>query len=332
MAPDVVGLVPHEHTHDHLLALPRTKGSSRLPIEVLAAAWFPAAEWEEQPGAEEAARPMAGARFRGVVPQEVARPGVLRLAPGVRVVGPFPLTVPQTQALDLPVGTAEVYAVQIEGVRERGEPGYASEDRDGLGRAFVGGWPEPHELGVVRWMVTAARRSSGAVLVDGSTVLTPDPAASVDLTLFSAQALDPQSALGALRTVISMAQVVGVERSVDGGPQDFVVAGDTPYDGALELRMLRVRAVPQSLAVLEWREYGPYAYRMHWDPADPYDLETERPSGLHLIARSRMRSSLARLAAMLQGRVGGTLVDDGGFVVAPGDLEARLDEAAARRF
>jgi hypothetical protein len=37
---------------------------------------------------------------------------------------------------------------------------------------------------------------------------------------------------------------------------------------------------------------------------------------------------VARLAAMLQGRLAGTLVDDGGFVVRDLDLDERLTPAA----
>ncbi|WP_265520162.1 hypothetical protein [Oerskovia flava] len=328
MASEVVGLVPVEHARDHLLAVPRTPGTARVPLEVLAAGWFPASAWERPPGGEPEVRPMAGARFRGMVSDDVALPGILRLTEGVTVVGPFPLTAPQTQALDLASATAEIYAVTLDEPRDRSGPVQPVDDRDGLGRVFADGWPSETELGVVRWMIAAARRAGGAVVIDGRTHLTPDPSASVDLTLFSAQALDPQSALGVLRTVIATSQITGVEERPDG-PSDYLVTGESSYDGALEMLVQRVQVVPQSLAALEWREYGPFAYRLSWRPSDPYELEAEHPSGVHVIARTRMRASVARLAAMLQGRIGGTLVDEGGFVVGAHDLEERLHPTSA---
>ena len=90
----------------------------------------------------------------------------------------------------------------------------------------------------------------------------------------------------------------------------------------------RVPQVPLALAALDWREHGPHAYRVTWVPQDPYELEVERPTGLHVIARSRARVLVARLAAMLQGRLAGTLVDDGGFVVRDLDLDERLTPTA----
>ncbi|WP_246209386.1 hypothetical protein [Cellulosimicrobium composti] len=322
----VAGLVPDAHAGAHLLALPRSRGAARTPVDALARAWFADAAWTSPPGGGGAARPMAGARFRGVVPDGVVAPGELRLADGARAVGPFPLTPAQTQALDLAAGAAEAFALHVDDPAPRQVPAVA-DDRDGLARAFAAGLPQGLELQVLGWAVAAARRVGGAVVADGRTVLTPDPASGVDLTLYSAQVLGPDDALGVLRTTVPSARVVAVHPRPDG-LAEYVLSGETPYDGAVRLWARRVPQVPLALGALDWREHGPHAYGVTWVPPDPFELEVERPSGLHVIARSRARVLVARLAAMLQGRLAGALVDDGGFVVRDLDLDERLTPAA----
>ncbi|SME88544.1 hypothetical protein L603_003200000270 [Cellulosimicrobium cellulans J34] len=322
----VAGLVPDAHAGAHLLALPRSRGAARTPVDALARAWFADAAWTSPPGGGGAARPMAGARFRGVVPDGVVAPGELRLADGARAVGPFPLTPAQTQALDLAAGAAEAFALHVDDPAPRQVPAVA-DDRDGLARAFAAGLPQGLELQVLGWAVAAARRVGGAVVADGRTVLTPDPASGVDLTLYSAQVLGPDDALGVLRTTVPSARVVAVHPRPDG-LAEYVLSGETPYDGAVRLWARRVPQVPLALGALDWREHGPHAYGVTWVPPDPFELEVERPSGLHVIARSRARVLVARLAAMLQGRLAGALVDGGGFVVRDLDLDERLTPAA----
>ena len=83
-----------------------------------------------------------------------------------------------------------------------------------------------------------------------------------------------------------------------------------------------------ALSRLDWREFGPWSYHVSWQPPEPEELRSEHPSQLHLIARSRVEPSVARIAAALWRAVGGTVVDSGGFIVTPGELQ---DRATARR-
>jgi hypothetical protein len=318
------------YSSDHLLALPRSRGVARPGIEALAQAWYPEAGWVSEPSSGPAERPMAGARFRGVVPDDVRRPGVLRLTEGVEVVGPFVVPAPQSLALDLASSVAELWAVRV-AHRSRERLPAEVDDRDGLARVFVAGLPDDVELRVVRWMVAAARKVGGTLFVDGAVPLAPEPAAAVDLTLYSAQALTPDAALGSLQTVVPGARVVEVVERPDR-LVDFALDGETAYDGALRVVVRKVDVVPAVLGALDWREYGPFAYRMSWVPADSYELEVEEPSGLHLIARSRMRASVARLASVLQGRAAGVLVDDGGFEVTSAEVDERIAAVSTARF
>ncbi|MBD7980704.1 hypothetical protein [Oerskovia merdavium] len=326
----LTGSVPEMYSSDHLLALPRSRGVSRPGIEALAQAWYPEAGWVSEPSSGPAERPMAGARFRGVVPDDVRRPGVLRLTEGVEVVGPFVVPAPQSLALDLASSVAELWAVRV-AHRSRDRLPAEVDDRDGLARVFAAGLPDDMELRVVRWMVAAARKVGGTLFVDGAVPLAPEPAAAVDLTLYSAQALTPDAALGSLQTVVPGARVVEVVERPDR-LVDFALDGETAYDGALRVVVRKVDVVPAVLGALDWREYGPFAYRMSWVPADSYELEVEEPSGLHLIARSRMRASVARLASVLQGRAAGVLVDDGGFEVTSAEVDERIAAVSTARF
>ncbi|MGW6005869.1 hypothetical protein ACWFNS_05450 [Oerskovia enterophila] len=326
----LTGSVPEMYSSDHLLALPRSRGVARPGIEALAQAWYPEAGWVSEPSSGPAERPMAGARFRGVVPDDVRRPGVLRLTEGVEVVGPFVVPAPQSLALDLASSVAELWAVRV-AHRSRDRLPAEADDRDGLARVFAAGLPDDVELRVVRWMVAAARKVGGTLFVDGVVPLAPEPAAAVDLTLYSAQALTPDAALGSLQTVVPGARVVEVVERPDR-LVDFALDGETAYDGALRLVVRKVDVVPAVLGALDWREYGPFAYRMSWVPADPYELEVEEPSGLHLIARSRMRASVARLASVLQGRAAGVLVDDAGFEVTSAEVDERIAAVSTARF
>lgn len=179
----------------------------------------------------------------------------------------------------------------------------------------------------MQWAVATARKVGGGVVVDGRQPLVPDPAGSVNLALYAGQPLPPADVLQMLRSLIATAEVSADRRTTDGSPR-YTLTGGTPYDGSLVVDVDRVDRVPRALAPLDWQDYGPFAYRMSWAPADPYELELERPSGLHAIARARMRASVARLAATLQSRVGGVLVDDGGFVATPDELAGRNDPTA----
>lgn len=326
----LTGSVPEMYSSDHLLALPRSRGVARPGIEALATAWFPEAGWVSEPSSGPAERPMAGARFRGVVPDDVRRPGVLQLTEGGEVVGPFVVPAPQSLALDLASSVAELWAVRV-AHRSRDRLPAEVDDRDGLARVFAAGLPDDVELRVLRWMVAAARKVGGTLFVDGAVPLAPEPTAAVDLTLYSAQALTPDAALGSLQTVVPGARVVEVVERPDR-LVDYALDGETAYDGALRVVVRKVDVVPAVLGALDWREYGPFAYRMSWVPADPYELEVEEPSGLHLIARSRMRASVARLASVLQGRAAGVLVDDGGFEVTSAEVDERIAAVSTARF
>lgn len=253
-------------------------------------------------------------------------PGVMRLGEEHVATGPFEVGEAHLAELEIPAATAEAYSVaRADGLRAvRAAAPTSSNDRDGVARAFPQALPQGEELRVVQWMVAAARKVGGGVVADGRQPLVPDPEASVNLTLYAAHPLMAAEVLPIFRSLIAAAEVSADRPTPDGSPR-YTLVGGTPYDGSLVVDVERVDRVPRALASLDWRDYGPFAYRLGWAPADPYEFELERPSGLHVIARARMRASLARLAVALQSRVAGILVDDGGFIATSDELDARND-------
>jgi hypothetical protein len=317
-------LLPAEHAASHVLVLPEA-ASAALPE--LVGAWFADARWEREPGSATRARRTVGARFRGSE-QAVAEivPGRLRLGAEHRADGPFAVPAEQAAALGVP-GPAHAWVLgRVDGERDaRGPRPSTYDDRDGIVRAFAAGLPVDEELRVVQWAVAVARREGGVVLADGRTRLSPDPASAVDLSLYSAQALPAADLLAVLRSLVATADVESREATPDGAGRCRLV-GSTPYDGALVLTAERAERVPRSLAALDPGRYGPFLYHLAWWPQDPYELQVERPSGVHVIARARMRAMVARLALLVQGRAGGVIVDDGGFVTSVVDVERRTAE------
>lgn len=306
-------VVPEEHASDHVLALPAS-----ADVAVLARAWFADARWVTEPLDAAAAaaqlKPLSGARFRGMVQEASACEGEMSLAPGVVLRGPYPLTAAQTQALDLPSRRASAYAVRVTGAPGRQAPAHHPDPRDELARAFPRGKPAGVELLVARWLVAAARHARGAVLVDGGGVpVVPDPEAAVNLSLFSAYALPAEQALALLRTVLVQARLAGSTTTLDG-PQEYWVRAETPYDGAVTMGFHRAESLPLALSTIPWRDSGPFAYRVRWDPATEDDQGLEHPSQLHAIARTRMAPVVASVTRTLHRAIAGTVVDEGGFM------------------
>ncbi|WP_156044202.1 hypothetical protein [Cellulomonas sp. HZM] len=290
-ASGVFGL-PAELDGMHVLALP-----PGADVVALARAWFGDARWEREPvAAVRVARPMTGARFRGIAVQE-EQPGVqglLRLDEEAALVGPVPL--PATHEH----GPRDLYGLE--------HVGQAALDR------------------AAGWMTATARHVGGLVLpADRVRAIAPDPEARIDLTLWTAIPMTTADVVPLVRPALSGARLspVDVPAPPGGAPQPFTITAAYEYDGAVRLRMHRPRATPVALQAVDWREHGPWAYEVSWQPLEPGELTTETPSPLHVIARQRVAPSIARVTSALWRACGGTVLDGGGFVVTPDELRDR---------
>lgn len=274
----------------------------------LARAWFPDAVWTRRPVSAqvEGVRPMTGARFRGLPAAEpaTAQPGVMRLAAAVDLHGPRAVAQGSTVATGLPPEPADVYELSI-----------AAADGDGAADAARA------------WLVAAARRASGAVVPAGRAgVVVPDGGEPLDLTLWTPMPIAADDAVPLLRPALAGGRL-GEPRTAGArpGPVPFAVAAAFEYDGALAVELTRPERQPPVLASLDWREHGPWAFRVAWSSSP--DVELDPTSPLLAIARGRMRPVVARVVSALWRAAGGTVVDAGGFVVTPDELR---DQASRR--
>ncbi|MBC7292164.1 MAG: hypothetical protein H5T83_12625 [Actinotalea sp.] len=355
--PDVVG--------HHLLLLPADVGHDE--VEVLAASRFPHARWETVPST--VAPRSAGARgLRAPEPP----PGVLRLSRHSTLVGPFTLSTLAAAALGVPTSAGVAYRLQAP-VERGAAPLPGGGDRDGLRRAFPDGLPVRDEERTLGWLLAAARRLGGAVRTAGptaahtrteasptATVLVPDPAAAVDLTVWSDVWLEPEAALAVMRRAVPRAYLnlpapswggpppgTGT-RAVPGGdaldeaqrralhaaaderdiatltqPPPMTAYGclaDLELDGILALEVSGETRLPPVIAAVPWAERGAVAYRVHWEPPDVEELHAERPSLPHKVARGRALPLVAAVARAVHTAVGGEVTDEMEFVVDPADL------------
>lgn len=320
-------------------------------IEALAMSRFPATRWEVPP---EVVRTKGGARLR---------PGTLRTSRHTTVSGPYAPDSADgtTLGFDGPVGM--VYEVLCP--RERGAAPYVGGgDRDGLARVYSQAYPIREEARVASWLVAVARRLCGAVRFDLGDAeprfVAPDPAASVDLTVFSDVWLSPDAALAVCTGVDGSAALAStgtpwqgppasagiVPVESDGpltpeqlaalharaeetdiaalsGPQTLSAYGvevDLGAGGVVSVEVSGVEQLPLVLRGLEWAVDGAIAYQVRWTPDDLADWQREIPSFEHRVARTRALGVVAPLARAVHAAVGGEVVDQDEFLVEPDEI------------
>lgn len=336
----------------HLLLLPNDVGYDE--VEVLAVSRFPHAHWETPPTLVPP-RPVGARAPRLTEPP----PGVLRLSRHSTLVGPFAVDPGAATTLAVPASARVAY--RLHAPVERGAaPLPGGGDRDGLRRAFPAGLPVRDEERTLGWLVAAARRLGGAVRTSTGTVLVPDPAAAVDLTVWTDIWLEPEAALAVVRRAVPRAvlNVPGAswagpppgtgERAVPGADalddaqrralhaaaDDHDIAtltqpppmtgygclADLEIDGMLALEVSGETTLPPVIAAVPWTARGAVAYRVRWEPPDVEELHAERPSLPHRVARGRALPLVTAVARAVHGAVGGEITDEMEFVVDPADL------------
>lgn len=337
----------------HLLALPAE--ATVTDLELLATSRFPRAAWEREPS-ENPPQHTGGAR----APRRTApEPGLLRLSRHTALRGPYAIDPGTAVSLGLP---AAGWGYVVDGLVERGTPPAPwGGDRLGLRRAFPDGLPVRDEARAVDWLLAAARRLAGAVRIAphgerGPTVLVPDPAAAVDLTVWTTVWLAPDAALELVRSVlpaavpnlphpwtgppagIGQAPAKGAEMltpeqraTVHAAAEEHDLAAladpaplhaygiyaDLGIDGTVGLEVTGHPQPPAVVAALEWAAAGAVAYAVSWVPEYEEDLEEERPGVGLRVARQRAARLVEQVVRVLFPRLGGLVTDQMGFAVGP---------------
>lgn len=254
----------------------------RLDLAPLARAWFPEAEWVQAPAADAAP---VGARFRGIAgPRSVA--GRLRLT--------------WTSHLEGPLDHAELEGFDV------GQVGAVhrlrTEDPAPDGR-------------VLEWLRAVARRVGGAVVEAGRPAERFDADSVVDLAVYSPVPVPPEVMLGLLRAVVPAATLTDAPDPSEG-IAPYTIHLPTAFDGSVEMHFSRADEIPLSLLQLDWREYGPFSYRVTWrSPSEEASWQR--------VARARVRPVVARVAFAVQRAAEGSVVDGDGFQVPHEELVKR---------
>ncbi|MDM7829966.1 hypothetical protein [Cellulomonas edaphi] len=102
--------------------------------------------------------------------------------------------------------------------------------------------------------------------------------------------------------------------------ESFGVVVDLGVDGMIAVEVGEPDEVPPLLRSVEWAQRGVVAYRVHWEPLVVDELEAERPTLEHRVARRRAATTLHAVARVLHEAVGGEIADEADFLVDPRDL------------
>lgn len=100
----------------------------------------------------------------------------------------------------------------------------------------------------------------------------------------------------------------------------FGLQVDLGVDGIVVVEVAAELDVPVVLAALDWAQDEVVAYRVRWEAPDVEQLESERPSLPHRVARGRAARVVRGVAREVHAEVGGEIADMAGFLVDPADL------------
>jgi hypothetical protein len=102
--------------------------------------------------------------------------------------------------------------------------------------------------------------------------------------------------------------------------EGYGVLVDLGHDGTLSVEAGVETALPPVMRDLPWAQDGVVAYRVHWEPPFIEELEAERPSFEHRVARSRAAPLVQAVARAVHQAVGGEIADEADFLVDPEDI------------
>jgi hypothetical protein len=108
--------------------------------------------------------------------------------------------------------------------------------------------------------------------------------------------------------------------TVPPAPEAYGVLVDLGHDGTLSVEAGAETTLPPLMRGLPWTANGVVAYRVHWEPPFIEELETEKPSFEHRVARSRAAPLVQSVARAVHGAIGGEIADEADFLVDPEDV------------
>ncbi|MFC4615809.1 hypothetical protein ACFO3K_13870 [Cellulomonas algicola] len=102
--------------------------------------------------------------------------------------------------------------------------------------------------------------------------------------------------------------------------ESYGILVDLGVDGTIAVEAAAETELPPLLRDLPWTADGVVAYRVHWEPLLVEELEMEKPSFPHKVARGRAAPQVQAVTRALHGVLGGEIADEADFLVDPADL------------
>ncbi|WP_454293300.1 hypothetical protein [Salana multivorans] len=242
--------------------------------------------------------------------------------------GPWRVDIVNRGEVGLPDWVESAFVLDVGA--ERSDP---APDHPGGYGALLDAFGDRHPIGLERQvldvLLASARRLAGAVRTSSGVVVEPDPAAAVDVTLYSPTWLDPAAAAAVLEPHLPGIEILrGVEDEalarLDGyGAEWSPPRSDSANDDAggaqvsLTLHVEAAEVIPAPLADAEWTSGGVIIYRLQWQ-AEPEQREPVSRVGRR--RRERARAAVAAAAQALHEAAGGELLDEDEFLLDPTDL------------
>lgn len=154
----------------------------------------------------------------------------VRIGRHATLTGPYVLATENCVSAGIPAPWTVAYALEAPQERDDAPP-VGLQDRDGLSRVFPDGLPVRDEGRGLDLLVALARRLGGVVRIAGHAtpgdLIQPDPAQSVDLTVHTAQWLEPETLMAVLGR-----EVPEVRLAVEAAPWTGPTSPDPEFTGA----------------------------------------------------------------------------------------------------
>lgn len=280
--------------------------------------------------------------------------GRLHLLAGARLEGPWAIDAPTRQALRTPSSMTKAWILRCPTAKRKPVPAELARV-DEWAPYFPEGLPVGIEYRVLLALKRIARRLGGALrIADSGRVIQPDPDSAVSLAIYTSRWLEPAELVEVLRTdfpnivdsrdvpvAVAETRSTGAAEGASASRTDVVTKIEHARRAAREAKaaqvvsgyallvpianrselIIEVQPVPTPPQVLRWEAWTTgviIEYQLKWIPQE--GMGAPAPvSRARRLERVRSARDIERAAGIIIGAVGGSVIDEDGFLVALDD-------------